>query len=59
VKLRPYRAGSGLLELVIRREPHEEKAHIVFAIISDRKGRKICPHAFSSVATARAVVSLL
>jgi isocitrate lyase len=41
VKLRPYRAGSELLELVIRREPGEEKAHIVFAPITDRKGRRI------------------
>jgi len=41
VKLRPYRAGSELLELVIRREPDEEKAHIVFGTITDRKGRKI------------------
>jgi len=41
VKLRPYRAGSELLELVIRRELEEEKAQIVFATITDRKGRKI------------------
>jgi isocitrate lyase len=41
VKLRPYRAGSELLELVIRREPDDEKAHIVFAPITDRKGRRI------------------
>jgi isocitrate lyase len=41
VKLRPYRAGSELLELVIRREPDEDKAHIVFATITDRKGRNI------------------
>jgi isocitrate/methylisocitrate lyase len=41
VKLRPYRAGSEPLELVIRREPDEDKAHIVFAIITDRKGRNI------------------
>jgi isocitrate lyase len=41
VKLRPYRAGSELLELVVRREPDEEKAHIVFATITDRKGRNI------------------
>jgi isocitrate lyase len=40
-KLRPYRAGSELLELVIRREPDEDKAHIVFAPITDRKGRNI------------------
>jgi isocitrate lyase len=41
VKLRPYRAGSELLELVIRREPDQDKAHIVFATITDRKGRNI------------------
>jgi isocitrate lyase len=41
VKLRPYRAGSELLELAIRREPDEDKAHIVFATITDRKGRNI------------------
>jgi isocitrate lyase len=41
VKLRPYRAGSELLELAIRREPEEDKAHIVFATITDRKGRNI------------------
>jgi isocitrate lyase len=41
VKLRPYRAGSELLELVIRGERDEEKAHIVFATITDRKGRNI------------------
>jgi isocitrate lyase len=41
VKLRPYRAGSELLELIVRREPNEDKAHIVFAIITDRKGHNI------------------
>src|SRR5271165_1340709 len=41
VKLRPYRAGSELLELVIQRDPAQKKAHIVFGIITDRKGRKI------------------
>jgi isocitrate lyase len=41
VRLRPYRAGSELLELVVRREPDEDKAHIVFATITDRKGRNI------------------
>jgi isocitrate lyase len=41
VKLRPYCAGSELLELVIKWEGDEDKAHFVFAIITDRKCRKI------------------
>jgi isocitrate lyase len=41
VKLRPYRAGSELLELVVLGGRDEEKAHIVFATITDRKGRNI------------------
>jgi isocitrate lyase len=41
VKLRPYRAGSELLELSLSRELEGEKANIVFEIIIDRNGRKI------------------
>src|SRR5260370_41771546 len=41
VKLRPYRAGSELLELSLKGEREEEKANIVFGIIVDRNGRRI------------------
>jgi isocitrate lyase len=41
VKLRPYRSGSELLELAIARDAEGEKAHLVFGVIIDRKGRKI------------------
>jgi isocitrate lyase len=41
VKLRPYRAGSELLELTISRDPDKVLAHIIFTTIVDRKGRTI------------------
>jgi isocitrate lyase len=41
VKLRPYRAGSELLELTLARDREGEKANIVFGIIIDRNGRRI------------------
>jgi isocitrate lyase len=41
VKLRPYRAGSELLELALQGEADGDKAHIVFGVIADRNGRKI------------------
>jgi isocitrate lyase len=41
VKLRPYRAGSELLELTLARDLEGDKAQIVFGIIIDRSGRRI------------------
>jgi isocitrate lyase len=41
VKLRPYRAGSELLELSLKGAADEDKANIVFGIIVDRNGRRI------------------
>jgi isocitrate lyase len=41
VKLRPYRAGSELLELALAGDADEKKANIVFGIIIDRNGRRI------------------
>ncbi len=41
VKVRPYRSGSELLELTIGRDGEKEKAHLVFGLIVDRKGRRI------------------
>jgi isocitrate lyase len=41
VKLRPYRAGSELLELALAGAADGDKANIVFGIIIDRNGRRI------------------
>ncbi len=41
VALRPYRAGSELLELQILGESTEPMANVVFTPIQDRRGRKI------------------
>jgi isocitrate lyase len=41
VKLRPYRAGSELLELTLAGDADERKANIVFGTIVDRNSRKI------------------
>jgi isocitrate lyase len=41
VKLRPYRAGSELLDLALVGDADEKKANIVFGTIIDRSGRKI------------------
>jgi isocitrate lyase len=40
-KLRPYRAGSELLELALTGDADGEKANIVFGVITDRNGRRI------------------
>ena len=41
VELKPYRAGSELLELRITRKESEPLANIIFALVLDRKGRRI------------------
>ena len=41
VELKPYRAGSELLELRITRKESAPLANIIFALVLDRKGRRI------------------
>jgi isocitrate lyase len=41
VKLLPHRAGSELLEVAIYNEGEEKVANVIFALITDRRGRNI------------------